>query len=183
MIETRRLRLRQWRGEDRDPFYALNADPAVMEHFPGLLSRGQSNRLADALADHIATHGWGLYAVEEKKSGAFVGFVGLNRVGFEAHFTPAVEIGWRLARRYWGKGYASEAARASIAYAFETIGLDGLVSFTAVANRRSRQVMERIGMTRDPDGDFLHPKLPADHPIAPHVLYRLSAADWRRDRP
>lgn len=182
MIETDRLRLRQWRAGDRDPFYELNADPAVMEHFPGRLSRGQSNRLADALATHIEANGWGLYAVEEKRSAAFIGFVGLNPVDFEAAFTPAVEIGWRIARAFWGKGYASEAARASADLAFDTLRLDELVSFTAIANQRSRNVMERIGMIHHPQGDFLHPKLPADHPIAPHVLYRLKAEDWRRGR-
>ena len=182
MIETPRLRLRQWYESDKDPFAALNADPLVMEHFPGVLRRAQSDQLAESAAAHIASNGWGLFAVEEKETRQFIGFVGLNPVRFDAPFTPAVEIGWRLARPFWGKGYASEAARRSVELAFNDLGLDALVSFTTVANYRSRRVMERLGMHHDPDGDFLHPKLPDGHPIAPHVLYRLSAVDWAQTK-
>jgi ribosomal-protein-alanine N-acetyltransferase len=111
--------------------------------------------------------------VEVRKGGEFVGFVGLNRVGFEAHFRPAVEVGWRLARWAWGNGYATEAGRAALAFGFERVGLNEIVSFTTAANRRSCAVMERLGMTRDPADDFEHPSLPPDHPQSPHVLYRV----------
>ena len=130
----------------------------------------------------IAANGYGLYAVEVKQSGAFVGYVGLARPNFEAHFTPAVEIGWRLARETWGQGYATEAARAVVDHAFGPLGLEALVSFTAEWNRPSRRVMEKIGMTHDPADDFRHQKLPADHKLSRHVLYRLSRADWQGGR-
>ena len=159
---------------DREPFAAMNADPEVMEHFPAPLTRDESDALVDRIEAGFDEQGWGLWALEERESGAFLGFTGLNRPGFDAHFTPAVEIGWRLARPAWGRGYASEAARAAAAFAFETLALDELVSFTAVANVRSQRVMQRIGMTRDPADDFDHPALPAGHPLRRHVLYRLA---------
>jgi RimJ/RimL family protein N-acetyltransferase len=175
-VFTERLVLRRWRPADREPFAAMNADPEVMEHFPAALTREQS----DAFVDHIEAvfdrDGWGLWALEERESGAFLGFTGLNRPGFDAHFTPAVEIGWRLARPAWGRGYASEAARAAAVFAFEEAGLDELVSFTASTNVRSQRVMERIGMDRDPADDFDHPALPDGHRLRRHVLYRLRAA-------
>jgi RimJ/RimL family protein N-acetyltransferase len=178
-IATPRLRLRGWLDGDRAPFARLNADPEVMRHFPGTLGRASSDRLVDAIVDGWRANGFGLWAVERLGDGALLGFTGLSRPSFEALFTPAVEVGWRLAREAWGHGYATEAARAALAFGFETVGLGEIVSFTVPANARSRAVMERLGMTRDPADDFDHPKLPEGHPLRRHVLYRLSRERWR----
>ena len=170
---TPRLLLRRWRGEDLAPFAVLNADPRVMEHFPGTLDRAASDALAVAIKDDFARCGFGLWAVEAPGVAEFVGFAGLRAPTFEAHFTPCVEIGWRLAFPYWSQGYATEAARAAVAHGFGPLGLDEIVSFTVPANLRSRAVMERLGMSRSPADDFDHPKLPEGHPQRRHVLYRL----------
>ena len=176
---TERLLLRRWKDEDRAPFAALNADPAVMEHFPARLTRAESDAFVDRIEQQLEDRGWGLWALEERSSGRFLGFTGLNVPGFQAHFTPAVEIGWRLARDAWGFGYAGEAARAAAAVAFDEVGLDEIVSFTATSNVRSMRVMERIGMTRDPADDFDHPALPEGSPLRRHVLYRLASRSRR----
>ena len=183
-LHTERLVLRQWREGDLAPFAAMNADARVLEHFPARLTRAQSDALAGRARDAIAERGWGLWAVEATGDpSGFIGFVGLAEPYFEAHFTPAVEIGWRLAHRAWGRGYATEGARAAAAFAFEQLGLAELVSFTVVANQRSRRVMEKLGMTHDPADDFDHPAL-AGHPLQRHVLYRLAAPDQAdRSRP
>jgi len=172
-LSTDRLTLRHWSAADREPFAALNADPEVMRYFPATLARPESDALADRIEAALALDGWGLWALEERSSGRFVGFTGLDRPGFEAHFTPAVEIGWRLARDVWGRGYATEAALAASAFAFDVLGLGELVSFTAEANARSRAVMRRIGMTHDSADSFDHPGLPPGHQLRRHVLYRL----------
>lgn len=182
-LVTTRLRLRDWRDDDGDPFAELNADPEVMAHFPTTLSRATSDMLVEATMDGWAANGFGLWVVERLDDGAFLGFTGLARPSFEAHFMPAVEVGWRLARNAWGHGYATEAARAALAFGFDTVRLQEIVSFTVPANLRSRAVMERIGMRHDPADDFDHPKLPPGHPLRRHVLYRLSRADWRPDAP
>jgi RimJ/RimL family protein N-acetyltransferase len=166
-LRTERLLLRQWRDEDRAPFAALNADPDVMEHFPSTMTREASDAFVDFNIATIAERGWGLWAVEA--DGEFIGFVGLN----EPRFRPGVEIGWRLAREAWGHGYATEAARAVLEFAFDTIGLDEVISFTSTTNVRSQHVMERIGMTCDPADDFDHPNV-ADERLRRHVLYRLA---------
>ncbi len=181
-IATARLRLRRWRNEDLPAFAALNADPRVMEHFPGTLSRAESDAMAARNRDHFAAHGFGFWAVEVPGCAAFVGFVGLAVPRFEAHFTPCVEIGWRLAAEHWSKGYATEAASAVLAHAFGPLGLEEVLSFTVPANLRSRRVMERLGMTRSLKDDFEHPGLPEGHPLRPHVLYRLSRAAWLASR-
>jgi ribosomal-protein-alanine N-acetyltransferase len=173
-LRTERLVLRQWRPADRAPFAALNADPEVMAYFPAALTRKQSDALVDAVEAHIEREGWGLWALEVRDTGAFAGFTGLARPRFDAHFTPAVEVGWRLARAAWGHGYATEAARAAAAFGFDALELSEIVSFTAAGNRRSRAVMERLGMTHDPADDFDHPALPEGHPLRRHVLYRLT---------
>jgi RimJ/RimL family protein N-acetyltransferase len=170
-LRTERLLLRQWRDDDFEPFAALNGDPEVMRHFPRTLSRAESDTLAERQRTLIAERGWGLWAVEAPEG--FIGFVGLSEPRFEEHFTPAVEVGWRLARHGWRKGYATEAARAAVAYGFGELALDEIVSFTAVVNDRSRGVMERLGMTYDPDDDFDHPALAEGDPLRRHVLYRL----------
>ena len=170
-----RLLLRQWREDDFAPFAALNADPEVMRHFPAPLTRRQSDAFASRARAHIEVLGWGLWAVELEDA-PFIGFVGLSEARFEAHFTPAVEVGWRLAREHWGHGYATEGGRAALAFAFDELRLPEIVSFTTVANDRSRRVMERLGLTHDPADDFDHPQLSPDDPVRPHVLYRLSRA-------
>jgi ribosomal-protein-alanine N-acetyltransferase len=171
-VVTARLVLRRWRVEDRGPFAALNADPEVMRFFPAVLSPAESAALAEAIEAHFDAHGFGLWAVEVPGVAAFAGYVGLNVPTFTAAFTPCVEIGWRLAAAHWGRGYATEAARAVRAHAW-TLGLDEIVSFTTVANARSRAVMARLGMRHDPADDFEHPRLPPGHPLRPHVLYRV----------
>lgn len=172
-LRTERLRLRRWQPSDRGPFAEMNADPRVMEYLPILLSREQSDTLADRIDAHFAEHGFGLWAVEIPGALAFAGYVGLSVPRFEAHFTPCVEVGWRLASVHWGHGYASEAARAVLAFGFEELRLAEIVSFTVVDNSRSRRVMERIGMTHDPADDFDHPVLPIGHSMRRHVLYRV----------
>lgn len=174
-LKTDRLILREWRDEDRVPFAELNADPEVMEHFPMLLAKDLSDSLADRIQSHFDEHGYGLWAVEVPGVAPFIGFVGLSRPRFETHFTPCVEIGWRLARKHWNQGYATEAAQAALKFGFAKIGLEGIVSFTVPANLASRRVMEKLGMTHNPSEDFEHPSLPVGHPLRRHVLYRLTA--------
>jgi ribosomal-protein-alanine N-acetyltransferase len=174
-MTTQRLILRRWQERDREPFAALNADPEVMRHLPALLSRDDSDALIDAFETRFDDLGFGLWALELKDSGEFIGFTGLSVPRFSAHFMPAVEVGWRLTRVAWGHGYATEAARQSLAYGFDVVRLTEIVSFTTVGNLRSRKVMERIGMTHDPADDFDHPILAEGHPLRPHVLYRLPA--------
>ena len=173
MLTTPRLRLRAWRDADLPAFAALNADPAVVEFLPGRLDRAESDAMTTRVRAHWAEHGFGLWAVEVPGGTPFIGYVGLSVPRFEAAFTPCVEIGWRLAAAHWGHGYATEAARAALAYGFGELRLAEMVSFTVPANRRSRAVMERLGMHRDPAEDFDHPGLPAGHPLQRHVLYRL----------
>jgi len=172
-LETERLILRPWREADREPFARLNADPAAMEFFPARLSRAESDQGVDRIEKHFRDHGFGLFAVEVRLDGAFIGFIGLNVPRFVAHFTPCVEIGWRLAAQYWGQGLATEGARAALRYGFETAALDEIVAFTVPENLRSRRVMEKLGMTHDSVDDFDHPNLPESHPMCRHVLYRL----------
>jgi ribosomal-protein-alanine N-acetyltransferase len=171
--ETDRLILREWRKADRAPFAAMNADPAVMEHFPAPLTRSQSDAFVERITEHLAEHGFGLWALERRSTGEFLGFTGLAVPRFAAHFTPAVEVGWRLSRQAWGRGYATEAARAALNAGFSDFGLAEIVSFTVPANLRSRAVMERLGMTHEEADDFDHPALPLDSPLRRHVLYRL----------
>jgi len=173
MIDTARLVLRPWQPSDREPFAQMNADPRVMEFFPAALTVGESNSLVDKIEAHFHRHGFSLWALEERSMGAFLGFAGLAHVPFEAHFTPAVEIGWRLAHSAWNRGFATEAARAAVQHGFTALGLDQIVAFTVPANTRSRHVMDKLGMTHDIAGDFNHPRLAVGHPLRPHLLYRL----------
>jgi RimJ/RimL family protein N-acetyltransferase len=172
---TERLLLRRWVASDRVPFAALNADPKVMEHFPGTLTREASDTLADLISAHFVEHGFGLWAVEVVGVTPFAGFVGLSVPEFKTPFGPCVEVGWRLATDYWGYGYATEGARAALAFGFQGLGLSEIVSFTVPGNVRSRRVMERLGMTHDPARDFDHPGLPEAHPLRRHVLYHLAS--------
>ncbi len=171
-LATPRLVLRRWRPSDLEPFARLNGDPRVMEFLPHLLSREESDAFAERIAEHFEGRGFGLWAVEVRGGAGFAGFVGLSVPPFEAAFTPCVEIGWRLAFEHWGQGYASEAARAVLDLALGDLGIAEVVSFTVPANLRSRRVMERLGMRRDPADDFDHPRLPEGHPLRRHVLYR-----------
>jgi RimJ/RimL family protein N-acetyltransferase len=170
VIRTDRLLLRRWTDADREPFAALNADPEVMEHFPATLTRPQSDAVVDRIEAGFAERGWGLWAVEAPEG--FVGFTGLSVPAFEADFLPAVEVGWRLARSAWARGYATEAASAALRYAFEEVHLTEVVSFTAATNTRSERVMQRLGMRRA--GEFDHPVLPQGHRLRRHVLYRIT---------
>jgi RimJ/RimL family protein N-acetyltransferase len=172
-LATERLRLRRWRDADREPFAAMNADPLVMATLGPLLSRDQSDALLDRIEAHFEERGFGLWCVDAVGvPGRCIGFVGLSVPRFEAPFLPAVEIGWRIASAFWGLGYAPEAARAVLAFAWDALGLDEVVSFTAAINSKSRRVMDKVGLVRDPDGDFEHPDVPAGDPLRPHVLYR-----------
>ncbi len=172
-LRTDRLVLRRWRPGDKEAFARLNADLVVMEYFPSALDRAESDAFADRIQAGFVTNGYGLWAVELPGEADFIGYVGLAPANFEAHFTPAVEVGWRLARNYWGRGFATEAARAVVADGFDRVGLEKIVSFTVPANTRSVRVMEGLGMTRDPADDFDHPRLPVGHRLRRHVLYRL----------
>jgi RimJ/RimL family protein N-acetyltransferase len=179
-LETRtaRLLLRPWVDQDLEPFAAMNADPAVMEHFPAVLGREESDAQAGRIRRHFEEHGFGLWAVELPGEAAFIGFVGLITPRFEAHFTPSVEVGWRIARAWWNRGYATEGARAALAAGFDDQGLAEIVSMTVPGNVRSRRVMEKLGMTWDPADDFDHPLLDPASPLRRHVLYRVDRARW-----
>ena len=181
-LTTERLLLRRWRESDKEPFAELNSDPVAMEHFPSTHTREQSDALVEHFDGAIDERGWGLWAVEVVASGDFIGFVGLNPPPWEAHFTPAVEIGWRLRRQHWGNGYATEAAQEALRFGFEDLDLEEIVSFTLPENRRSRAVMERLGMTHHPADDFEHPGLPEGHPMRLHVLYRVTRSSWQKAR-
>ena len=178
IVKTDRLVLRPWREEDLEPFARLNADLRVMEYFLRPLNREESDQLIKRVSEHIERYGWGLWAASLLETGELIGLIGLQHVPFEAPFTPAVEIGWRLGVEHWGKGYATEGAKACLEYGFGALNLEEIVSFTTVQNRRSRAVMERIGMHHNPEDDFDHPKVPEGHPLRRHVLYRIHREEW-----
>ncbi|MCK6537628.1 MAG: GNAT family N-acetyltransferase [Polyangiaceae bacterium] len=171
-LTTGRLTLRPWRDADAEPFAAMNADPRVMQHYPSVLTREQSDALLDRLRGHFDDVGFGMWAVETS-AGPLMGFVGLNVPKFEAAFTPCVELGWRLAPEHWGHGYAREGARAALGFAFDELGLHQVLAWTVPANTRSERVMQALGMRRAPEDDFDHPNLPDGHSLRRHILYRL----------
>jgi RimJ/RimL family protein N-acetyltransferase len=175
--------LRRWRSEDLPPFAAMNADPVVMENYPSTLSEAESAALIERIEAGFDAHGFGLWAVEVPGEAAFIGYIGLSPVELDVHFAPAVEVGWRLARPYWGMGLATEGASAAIAFAFGELSLAQVVSFTAQGNLRSRKVMARVDMQHDPGEDFDHPMLPEGSPLRRHILYRLDLARWCDARP
>ena len=181
MIRTERLLLRRWLDADRAPFAQMNADPAVREHFQGTMTADESDAFVERIEAHWDERGWGLWAVEVPGVAPFIGFVGLWPADYVTG-APMVEVGWRLAREHWGQGYASEAARAALRFGFEQVGLDEIVSFTVPKNERSTRVMERIGLIRDPAGDFDHPRVdPVAYPqLVRHVMYRLDRDRWRQ---
>jgi RimJ/RimL family protein N-acetyltransferase len=174
-LSSSRICLRQWRDEDREAFATMNSDARVMEFFRSRLSRVESDAMVDGIQEHFSKRGFGLWAIEVPGVAPFIGFAGLAVPGFSAHFTPCVEVGWRLAFEYWGHGYATEAARLALGYGFGTLALAEIVSFTSVTNHRSRAVMERLGMRRDPADDFDRPSFPEDHPLRRHALYRIDS--------
>ncbi len=178
IVKTERLNLRRWQESDRQPFAEINADPQVMKFFPNLLTREQSDRLVDRIEASFTEHGFGLCAVELRTDHRFLGFIGLSVPNFQATFMPCVVIGWRLEARAWGRGFATEGVRAMVAYGFNILKLNSLLSFTAEQNIRSRRVMEKLGMTFDPADSFDHPNLPYGHLLRRHVLYRLRAEEF-----
>jgi RimJ/RimL family protein N-acetyltransferase len=182
-LTTERLVLGGWDDDATEGLYRLSSDPEVMRHFPAMPSRRQIEAMVDRHSANLAAEGLGLYAVRLRETSTFIGFVGLATPSLEAPFMPCVEIGWRLARHAWGHGYATEAARAVLTHGFSTLGLPDIVSFTAAVNEPSIAVMRRLGMHTDPAEDFDHPNVPEGHPVRRHVLYRLTADEWRRSRP
>ena len=171
IISTERLGLRRWQQSDLDPFAKMNSDEAVMKYFPAILNRNESIAMIQRIGDHFEKHRFGLYVVEEKKSGSFIGFTGFSIPSFEIFFTPCIEIGWRYQKEYWGKGFATEAAQACLQYGFNTLGFQQIFSFTAVLNLPSENLMRRIGMIKA--GEFDHPKIDITNSICRHVLYRI----------
>lgn len=178
IIETERLILRTWKKEDADPYFQINQNPKIIEFIRGPITMEQVNDFISAVNRQSDKHGYTLWAVELKETGELMGFIGLNYIDWESHFTPAVEVGWRLGSQFWGKGYATEGAKASLDYGFKQCGLKEIVSFTVPANIRSIRVMEKIGLKRDVNGDFAHPKLAADHLLSQHILYRLTIDEY-----
>lgn len=180
-LETERLLLRQWHKNDYSEFATMNADPVVMEYYPDILSGEQSNALADKFKNIISQRGWGFWAIELKYDGSFIGFTGLNEPGYALSFNPCVEIGWRLDKKYWGNGYATEAAKAVLDFAFTELGLKEVLSFTPVANLRSRALMERLDMLNT-EQNFVHPLVPTigsrNNSLSEHVLYRIDKSGW-----
>jgi len=177
-LRTERLLLRRWREDDRADFAALNADPVVMEHFPSVQDRATSDASVDRFDAQLAGCGWGLWAVERLDTGEFIGFTGLNQLSEDMPPAPGVEVGWRLAYAHWGHGFAPEAATAALEVAFDSLGLDEVVSFTSTANVRSRRVMTKLGLHHDPARDFDHPRTPGWSGQR-HVLYAIGAQEWR----
>jgi RimJ/RimL family protein N-acetyltransferase len=171
-LQTERLRMRRWTTADRAPFAAMNADPEVMRFFPGLLDRAASDAFADRVERSFDEHGYGLWALEPLDGGGFIGFTGLARMPDDVPGAGGLEIGWRLAADAWGRGYATEAARAAVDVAWWALGVDEVWSMTAVVNVPSQRVMQRLGMVRW--AEFEHPRVPEGHPVRPHVLYHLA---------
>ena len=181
-LETERLHLRRWREQDIDAFPALNADPEVMEHFPDVLTREETGQMLRKIDRQFEEFGFGLWAVDIKWAKEFIGFCGLAVPTFQTHFTPAVEIGWRFAKSQWGNGYATEAARAVLDFAFGETDLEQVLSWTVPANQRSQRVMQRLGLQRAPELDFDHPRFLHDDRLRGHVVYRITRDEWSEGR-
>lgn len=180
IIETDRLVLRTWKNDDADTFYSINQDPKVIEFLGGPMTLEEVDQFIQDKNKQQETRNFTLWATELKATGELIGYIGLNYTDWPAHFTPTVEVGWRLGSQYWGNGYATEGAKACLNYGFNKCGLQEIVSFTVPANMRSIRVMEKIGMIRDLKGDFVHPKLPLDHRLSQHVLYRIKVCHPER---
>jgi len=181
-LRTERLLLRAWRDDDVEPFAALNADPVTMAHFPAPLDRAETEFMVERIVARWEKDGHGLWAVEVPDAAPFIGFIGVVRQEFPAHFTPCIEVGWRLARAHWGHGYAPEGGRECLRWGFEQQGMVEIVSMTTESNTKSRRVMEKIGLVRDPDDDFDHPGVPTTWPQRRHVLYRIDRRGWELNR-
>jgi ribosomal-protein-alanine N-acetyltransferase len=177
-ITTEKLRLRDWKDSEYLPFFKMNSNPEVMDYFPALLSQEESNELACEIQRRINENGWGLWAVEEKESEKFVGFVGLNQPTTDLPFNPYIEVGWRLAKEFWERGYATEAGKRALEYAFDILLFKEVVVFTSVTNHRSQAVMQRLGMNNS-HRNFNHPDVPAHHPLYEHFLYKISRERWQ----
>lgn len=173
ILETDRLILRTWDDDDLRQMLAINQDPKVMEYFPSLQDLEMTKKFIEKVNAHFENHGYSFYATVRKDTNEFIGFIGLLIADFESHFTPATEIGWRLSSNHWGKGFATEGAKAVLDYAFRELKISEIVSFTVPQNKASRRVMEKIGLRRSPQNDFNHPKLAKDSTLCKHVLYRL----------
>lgn len=172
-LETDRLILRSWRAEDLEPFYNLCADPVVMEYFPALLSREEAQAMIDRMVTNQKNDGYSFMPCVRKDTGQMIGFVGLSYFTKPTHFSPCVEVGWRLDKDHWGLGFAPEAAKACLHYAFDILKVPEVIAMTAVPNLKSRKVMEKIGMTYNPSDDFDHPSVDDGHWLKRHVLYRI----------
>lgn len=177
-FETNRLIMRPFEVSDFEPFAALNRDPMVMEHFLAPLTDDESQTFMNAINREHDARGYGLWALERKDTGAFIGFTGLHHHDGPTPPFPCVEVGWRLAVDAWGNGFATEAGLRALDHGFDAAGLEEIVSFTIPANTRSRAVMDRIGLTHDPTRDFDHPRVPIGHPQRRHVLYRITRDEW-----
>lgn len=182
IVHTKRLILRPWRPSDLEPFAAMNADSRVMEFFPSILTREQSDSLVERIVEGFDRHGFGLWAVEAKGVAPFIGFVGLSVPSFQSHFTPCVEVGWRIAFDNWGRGYATEGAEGAITFGFEDRRVQEIVSFTATINQRSRRVMEKLGMVSFKEDVFDHPNVAVGDRLCQHVLYRLTKDQWKEQK-
>ncbi|KHD08019.1 GCN5 family acetyltransferase [Candidatus Thiomargarita nelsonii] len=181
-LKTNQLLLRQWQKEDFPLFAKINYDSVVMEYYPSVLSEDESNAMAHKFESLISERSWGFWAVELIDENKFIGFVGLHKPTYELPVTPCIEIGWRLAKEYWGKGYATEAARVALKFAFEELGLNEVYSFTSVSNKKSWSVMVRLGM-QNTGANFEHPIIPESHPLREHVLYKITKAQWKNTVP
>ena len=179
-LNTPRLLLRQWQKNDYPLFAEMNSNPRVMKYFPDTLNKKQSDEFAGKLSQHLSENGWGLWVLEEKESKHFMGFTGLHKTPDDLPFSPAIEIGWRLSDKYWGKGYATEAAKEVLKYAFSVLHLEEIVSFTSVINKKSIAVMNRINML-DTKHNFMHPKIVDNNPLKEHVLYKIKKKDWLKN--
>jgi RimJ/RimL family protein N-acetyltransferase len=180
-LQTERLKLRRWRAADVEPMIAINSDPKVFEFYPHVPKREESVRMMEKIPLHFERHNLGLWCAENL-SGEVMGFIGLNVPDYEAPFTPCVEIGWRLGSQFWGKGYATEGAKECLRDGFERVGLKEIVAMTTPRNIRSQRVMIKLGMTRDFDSDFEHPKVQVGNPHRPHILFRISRNAWEKSR-
>ena len=176
-IKTKRLLLRQWNKADLADFALLNSDPEVMEYLPKILNREESDNLADRIISLLSDNGWGFWAVETISNNSFIGFVGLHEPKYELPVKPCVEIGWRLSRKYWGNGYATEAGNAALEFAFKTLNLNNVYSFTSVANLKSESVMKRLKLENQ-NKNFNHPSIPDDCQYREHVLYKIKKETW-----
>ena len=170
-LTTPRLGLRRWLPSDLEPFAQMNQDPAVREFFPGLLTYDETKEMVESLEHHFDQYGYGFYAMDLLETGEFLGFTGLSHPSLDAWFTPCVEIGWRLKKEAWNRGYATEAALACLRHGWDVLGLSKIYAYTAVLNLRSERVMQKIGMRKA--GGFEHPKIAPGHPLRLHVVYEI----------